>query len=170
MAPFVPVPSPVASHEATGALAWIARQIASHCQRLYAFLRGIVSVSHDALSRVLQRRRIVRCALHPLLALASACGDADTGYIALQLPASIAVLLGLGLLVLLGGIGIGICIALFYLRAADTAMVRHHRAILGRVFAASRDLHAAVEDNIRRAHRRVDGLRTQLAGLREGER
>lgn len=168
---FVPVPPPVASYEATGALAWAARHINSTFQRLYAWLRGIVvSVSRAALSPVPQRRRMARAALHPLLALASACGDADTGYIALQLPASIAVLLALALLVLLAGIGIGICVAAFYLRTADVTMTRHHRATLARVFAASRDLHEAVEDNIRRAHRRIDTLRTQLAGRQEAER
>jgi hypothetical protein len=167
---FVPVPSPVASYEATGALAWTARRIASPCQRLYAVLRGIVaSVSHASPSPVPQRRRMARGVLYPLLALASACGDADTGYLAL-LRASIAVLLVLGLLLFLAGVGVGICVALCYLRAADVTMTRHHRATLARVFAASRDLHEAVEDNIRRAHRRIDGLHTQLAGLREAGR
>jgi hypothetical protein len=174
MTPFVPVLSPVVSYEATGALPWNARRIASNCQRLHGLLRRVVgfitsTVSHDFSPSPASPRssRGVRVLL-PLLATASACGDADTGYLALQLPASIAVLLVLGVGCVLAGIAIGICVALSYLRAADAAVAQYHRGEIARVLGASSTMHASVQEVLSIVHRRTQELQRLVAILQKG--
>lgn len=174
MTSFAPVPSPVASCEATGALAWSARRIASTRQRPQALLRRagaslVGDFSHDfSPSPGSLRRRRARVLLLPLLATASACGDADTGYLVLPLPLGIAVLLGLGLLLLLAGIGIGVCVARSYLRSADDAAAEYHRSQLARVLGASSTMHASVQEVLSIVHRRTQELQRLVAMLQKG--
>jgi hypothetical protein len=175
MTPFVPVFSPVVSYEATGALPWNASRIASNCRCLHGLLRRVVAfitstVLHDfSPSPASPRsRRAVRVLLLPLLATASACGDADTGYLALQLPASIAISFVLGVGCVLAGIAIGICVALSYLRAADAAVAQYHRGEIARVLGASSTMHASVQEVLSIVHRRTQELQRLVAMLQKG--
>ncbi|MEO8378275.1 MAG: hypothetical protein ABI779_01305 [Acidobacteriota bacterium] len=174
---FVPVQSPVASYEATGASVWSARRIASKSQRLHSLLRRVApsfhgAWSHDSSSLTPpspRRRRYAAVAvLLPLSATVSACRDADAGYLVLPLPASTAVLLGAGLLFLLAGIGLGVCVALAYLRASDRAAAQYHRAQIARVLGASSSVHASVQEVLSIVHRRTQELQRLVAMLQRG--
>lgn len=169
--------SPVASYEATGVSAWRPRRTpANRLQRRYVARPGPShrrdAVSHDfsPLPPLSSRRRrpAAVAILLPLSATVSACGDADIGYFVLPLPASIAVLLGAGLLFLLAGVGIGVCIALAYLRAADRAAAQYHRAQIARVLGASSTVHASVQEVLSIVHRRTQELQRLVAMLQKG--
>jgi len=172
---FIPVPSPVASYEATGASAWDARSLASDRQRVHVLLRRVGisfvgAVSHPFSPPSTSRRSpsTVRVLLLPLLATASACGDADTGYLALQLPASIAVLLAIAVGCVLAGLGLGLVIALQLLRAADDAAAQYHRSEIARVLGASSTVHASVAEVLSIVHRRTQELQRLVAMLQKG--
>jgi hypothetical protein len=175
MSTFVPILSPFASYEATGMSARRTRRAASTRESAQDAGRGRITpapsgTSHDfSPSPASPRsRRAVRVLLLPLLATASACGDADTGYLALQLPASIAVLLVLGVGCVLAGIAIGICVALSYLRAADAAVAQYHRGEIARVLGASSTMHASVQEVLSIVHRRTQELQRLVATLQKG--
>src|ERR1700754_2240319 len=115
-------------------------------------------VASSEATGVLRSRRARRRVLAATIGLfTTACGDTpciDRGLFVFRLPESMAVLACVAVALVLAGVAIEPFVALHVLHTADATITRHHRATLARVFAASRDLHAAVEDNIRRAHRR----------------
>lgn len=169
--------SPVASYEATGVLAWRPRRTPANClQRRYvARLQpsppsNVVSHDFSPLPPPSSRRRrpAAFAILLPLSMTVSACGDADIGYLVLPLPASIAVLVGAGLVFLLAGIGIGVLLALAYLRAADRAADQYHRAEIARVLSASSTVHASVQEVLAIVHRRTQELQRLVAVLQKG--
>jgi hypothetical protein len=171
-----PVLSPVASYEATGVFAWRPRRTpANRLQRRYvarsrpSHRRDPVSHDFSPLPPPSSRRRrpAALAILLPLSATVSACGDADIGYLVWPLPASITVLLGVGLLVLLAGVGIGVRLALAYLRAADRAADQYHRAQIARVLGASSSVHASVQEVLSIVHRRTQELQRLVAMLQK---
>lgn len=172
-----PVLSPVASYEATGVLAWRPRRApANRLQRRYvarprpSHRRDTGSHDFSPLPPPSSRRRrpAAFALLLPLTATVSACGDADIGYLVLPLPASIAVLLGIALLVFLAGVGIGVRVALAYLRAADRAAAQYHRTEIARVLGASSTVHASVQEVLSIVHRRTQELQRLVAMLQKG--
>jgi hypothetical protein len=174
----VPVLSPVVSYEATGGLAWSARRTTSNVLRARAVgsapSLGVHGPrSHDVpASPTSMRRRRSRwiAALLPLLTSATACAgnDAATSHsIVVLLPASIVLLLLAGIGCGLAGFGLGLVIALQFLRAANRAASEYHRSQIARVLGASSSVHASVQEVLSILHQRTQELQRLVAMLQK---
>jgi F0F1-type ATP synthase membrane subunit c/vacuolar-type H+-ATPase subunit K len=175
----VPVLSPIASYEATGASAWRPRRTSSNpLHRRYvgrpspSHPRANVSHDFSSLPPTPPRRRLPAAALLlPLLACVTACTTTDAGashFLIVKLPASVVLLIGAGVGCGLAGFGSGLIVALQLLRAANSAASQYHRAEVARVLSASSAVHAAVQEVVRAAHARIHELRRLLASMQQG--
>jgi hypothetical protein len=169
---FVPVQSPVASCEATGASAWSARRIASTCQRLRGFQRGICAfrarpASHNFSPPRAQHRRPAVLLLPVLVPLSACVPAAHSEFLVIKFPANIALLLVIILGCGLAGFGLGLVVALQLLRASDRAAAQYHRAQIARVLGASSSVHASVQEVLSIVHRRTQELQRLVAMLQK---
>lgn len=85
-----------------------------------------------------------------------------------KLPASIALLLLAGVGCGLAGFGLGLVIALQFLRAANRAASDYHRSQIARVLGASSSVHASVQEVLSIVHRRTQELQRLVAMLQKG--
>lgn len=175
----VPVPSPVASYEATGGSAWnrfpaSCNQQHPHRVRPLVISRTAARRSHDflLLSSIPRRRRLPLTGIVvSLLTFATACtgGEAAASqFLIVNLPASIALLVLAAVGCGLAGFGFGLVVALRFLRAADSAAAQYHRAQIARVLGASSTVHASVEEALSIVHRRTQELQRLVAMLQRG--
>jgi hypothetical protein len=175
----VPVLSPVASYEAIGGSAWSTRWTASNSLHAREVGHSPASGAHSSRSHDLPpsptsacRGRSLRIAiLLPLLAGVTACATNDavaSHFLVVKLPASIVLLLLAGLGCGLAGFGLGLAIALQFLRTANRASSEYHRSQIARVLGASSSVHASVQEVLSIVHRRTQELQRLVAMLQKG--
>lgn len=171
--------SPVVSSEATGDFAWNGRRASAHSLLVQHRGRPPVSPphvtsSHDLSPSAASRRaeRSVRAILLPLLVLlassTSAADAAASQLLILRLPTSVAVLVLAAFGCFLAGVGLGLVVALRFLRAANTAASEYHRAQVARLLGASSSVHASVQEVLAIVHRRTQELQRLVAMLQQG--
>jgi hypothetical protein len=68
----------------------------------------------------------------------------------------------------LAGFGLGLVVALRFLRAANTAASEYHRSEIARVLGASSSVHASVQEVLSIVHQRTQELQRLVAMLQKG--
>lgn len=175
----LPVLSPVVSSEATGGFAWTTHRasatslLARHLGRAQGSSPDVTR-SHEVSPFPTSRRswRSARAMLFLLLSLLAACAPAANAaasqFLILRLPTSVGVLVLSALGCFLAGVGLGLAVALRFLRAANTAASEYHRAQVARLLGASSSVHTSVQEVLSIVHRRTQELQRLVAMLQKG--
>jgi hypothetical protein len=107
-----------------------------------------------------------------LVVCVTACAPAGTAtasqLLILRLPVSVAVLALMAFGCVLAGFGLGLVVALRFLRAAHTAASAYHRSEIARLLGASSSVHASVQEVLAIVHRRTQELQRLVAMLQKG--
>ena len=180
MSTMAPVMSPVACYRTTGGTARRMRRTPSYSLRAH----NVGCSQGSRLQRTipqdfpLPRARRHRWGSSPvvlvlplLTCVTAACATNDAAashFLVVKLPASIVLLLLAGVGCGLAGFGLGLIIALQFLRAADRAANQYHRAEIARVLSASSTVHASVQEVLSIVHRRTQELQRLVAMLQRG--
>lgn len=171
----VPVLSPLLSYDWRGASALkvhrsrrktlrVRRVCAlARCRRTQRVSRDLPSPAH----LLRHRHRVLAGAFFVLLASAAVAEDATSSqFVILRLPASTMLIITVGLI---AGLALGLVLAVIFLRAADAAAARYHRALIADILDRSSVIHQLVHEIIANANARIALLRVELDALKEAQ-
>ena len=172
----VPVLSPLLSYDWRGASALRvhrsrrktlrARRVCAiaRCRRPQRVSRDLSSPAHPLVKR---RRSVLAGAFFLLLASAAVADDATSPqFVILRLPASTMLIVAASVI---AGLALGLVLAVVFLRAADAAASRYHRALIADILDRSSVIHRLVHEIIANANARIALLRVELDALKEAQ-
>jgi hypothetical protein len=102
-----------------------------------------------------------------LLASAAFADDATSPqFVILRLPASTILIITASVI---AGLALGLVLTVVFLRAADDAAARYHRALIADILDRSSVIHRLVHEIIANANARIALLRVELDALKEAQ-
>jgi len=124
--------------------------------------RDLSSPAHPQRAR---RHRVLAGAFLVLLASAAVADDATSRqFVILRLPASTILIITASVI---AGLALGLVLAVVFLRAADAAAARYHRALIADILDRSSVIHQLVHEIVANANARIALLRLELDTLKE---
>lgn len=172
----LPVLSPILSYEGIGALALgvhrrprkpFSTRYVHRLARNLKPLRGSRDLPSPAHSKPTRRHHVLAGAFFVLLASAAVADDATSPqFVILRLPASTMLIITVSLI---AGLALGLVLAVVFLRAADAAAARYHRALIADILDRSSVIHRLVHEIIANANARIALLRVELDALKEAQ-